>query len=73
MTKSLTLEEWETIIQSAIRAGEEKAELATAGMEARPDFATNTNAHRTPRPEGKAVSGRSVGCPRDVTLQMAVN
>jgi hypothetical protein len=56
MTKRHTLEDWESMVQSAVAAGEEQAEVTAAGMEAQQNFAAKANAYRTPKTKRKRKS-----------------
>ena len=49
MTKSLTLEDWESVFRSAVAAGEEQSKVTAAGMEAQQNFAAKADAYRTPK------------------------
>ncbi len=53
MTKSLTLEDWESVFRSALAASEEQSKVTAAGMEAQQNFASKANAYRTPKTKPK--------------------
>jgi hypothetical protein len=56
MTKSLTLEDWESVFRSALASSEEQSKVRAAGMEAQQNVAAKTNAYRTPKTKPKRKS-----------------
>jgi hypothetical protein len=55
MTKSLTLEDWESVFRSAVAASEEQSKV-TSTMEAKQNFAAKADAYRTPKTKRKRKS-----------------